>query len=232
MNQAIEVWKDGRYERKTVVEDQYLDHLRRWAYDSRLGFRPAFPDRTVQSLYFDSHSLDDLDDGLSGASSRRKVRLRWYGEDSDATAATLEVKCKHNELGIKLSHPIALPAPLNEIELESLSRIIARQLPAEIAPHCESSSVPTIQLRYRREYMVSADGRVRVTFDRDIRVYDQLGCSRLNSRRASPFPEIVVMEVKYAAEDNEEVLTRLEHLPTRMTRLSKYSIGQQVLLGV
>ena len=80
--------------------------------------------------------------------------------------------------------------------------------------------------------MGSADGRVRVTFDRDIRVYEQLGYSRLNSRHSSPFPEIVVMEVKYAAEENEEVLTRLEHLPTRMTRLSKYSIGQQVLLGV
>jgi hypothetical protein len=226
-----DLWQNARYERKYVVNEVHIDALRGWAEQSRLAFRHAFPERIVQSIYFDSPALDDLQDGLSGAGDRRRVRLRWYGEACDVPRAVLEIKCKQNTLGIKLSHEIELPAPLDRVELSALPRIIARRIPDELGPHLESASQPTIALRYRREYMVSADGRIRVTFDREIRSYDQQGYARLNTRHATPFPPAVVMELKYPAE-HSEVPSLLDHLPTRMSRFSKYTIGQQALLGV
>ena len=39
----------------------------------------TFPNRTINSLYFDTASLNDYHDSEEGTVPRQKIRLRWYG---------------------------------------------------------------------------------------------------------------------------------------------------------
>ena len=41
-------------------------------------FRKLYKNRTVNSIYFDTHNLDCLWDNINGFSNRYKYRVRWY----------------------------------------------------------------------------------------------------------------------------------------------------------
>jgi SPX domain protein involved in polyphosphate accumulation len=226
------IWHDERHERKCVLAAADYDLLTSWIDRQEMAFRRTYPQRVVQSLYFDSHSLDDFGDTLSGVGDRKKVRLRWYGGDCRVRQAVLEVKCKRNMLGVKLSYPMDLPAPLSSINLELLVKLIAQRLPEEVRAGVEYANQAVALVEYKREYFASWDQRVRITLDRDLRVYDQLDSGHINDARVSPLPELAVLELKYAAEIDHEVRASLEALPHRLSRFSKYSIGVQRLLGV
>jgi hypothetical protein len=227
-----DAWQNARFERKCVVEAEHYDWLACWVDERTLAFRRAFPGRVVQSLYFDSGSLDGLGDNLSGVGERQKIRLRWYGTSSAIERAALEVKCKRNQLGIKLSYPIELPAPLAQLSFGELTRSVSRQLPEDARSLVERASRTVVKTRYWREYRVSGDGRVRATIDRDIRVYDQSEYTRINDVRPVPFPDLVVLELKYDSSLDSEVRAALGPLPRRLARFSKYAVGVQAILGV
>lgn len=227
-----DAWQRARFERKCVVEAEHYDWLACWVEERALAFRHAFPGRIVQSLYLDSGGLDDLGDNLGGVAQRQKIRLRWYGASSAIERAALEVKCKRSQLGIKLSYPIELPAPLDELSFPELTRSISGQLPEDARSLVERASRAVVKTRYWREYLVSGDGRVRATIDRDIRVYDQSEYTRVNDVRPVPFPDLVVLELKYDSLLDSEVRAALGPLPRRLVRFSKYAVGVQTILGV
>ncbi len=221
-----------RFERKCVADANREHELRLWIEQQRAAFRVAYPTRVVQSLYFDSAELESFGEALSGVSARQKTRLRWYGEDSSVERAVLEAKHKHNEFGWKETFEIQLPVPLTEMTLSSLAVVVAAQLPETRRTLLERGEAPVALIRYRREYYVSADHRIRATLDCDIRVFDQWGSPRLNFWRPTSFPPVSILELKYDAGLDREVRDRLESLPTRLSRFSKYSVGVQSLLGV
>jgi len=227
-----EIWHDERYERKCVAQVEDHGILTGWIRRQTMAFQRAYPDRMVRSLYFDSPSLDDLGDTLSGVGERRKVRFRWYGERTDVESGVLEIKCKRHSLGVKLSYPIVLPEPLSSLSLDALVMIIARQLPESVRPDVEHASQVVALIQYKREYFVSWDKLVRVTLDRDVRIYDQLDRTQINANIQTACPDVAVLELKYAADLDVDVRNSLEALPQRLSRFSKYSTGVQAMLGV
>lgn len=228
--EAPDPWDDARWERKCALHLQWVDELLIWIDQQPYAFGRAFPNRTVRSLYFDSAMLDDFVENLAGTSVRKKLRLRWY--DDDSRRATLEVKSKRNQLGVKHSFKIELPQPLEDLEFTDLPGILAAQLPEHALPLLTRGAVPAALITYDRRYFVSADGRIRVTLDENIQTWEQLGCRRLNDRRPDAFPHVVVLEIKYAAEFDSELRSMLGFLPGRISRFSKYAIGLQALLDV
>lgn len=233
MSDAYEdLWAAARWERKCVVPSEQIDSLRVWVDEQPLAFRTAYPSRTVRSLYFDSALLDDFQLNVSGVSDRKKLRLRWYGDSSDVQRATLEVKAKRNQLGIKHAWPVEFDRPLSRIPLMELGDQMAPQIPVEARLLLERGGIPSALIVYDRDYFVSADGRVRITLDHDIDVYEQIGAPELNHSRADVFPEVMVLELKYPGDMDTEVRALLGYLPGRLSRFSKYAIGIQTLMDV
>ena len=41
-------------------------------------FKKTFPERVVNSIYFDTDIYQDVWDNINGFGNRKKIRLRWY----------------------------------------------------------------------------------------------------------------------------------------------------------
>ena len=61
---------------------------------SKFAFRKPFPDRQINSIYFDDFSFSSFEDSIEGNCLRTKTRLRWYGSKNDEVSAILELKKK------------------------------------------------------------------------------------------------------------------------------------------
>ena len=58
------------------------------------GFRPLYPSRVVQSVYFDTHGGRAVAENIAGISDRHKLRFRWYGPDAKVVRGRLERKIR------------------------------------------------------------------------------------------------------------------------------------------
>ena len=92
---------DLRYEIKFVVPITESYRLTAWVREHTAAFGIAYPPRRVNNVYYDSYGLATYEENLSGVSERTKIRLRWYGADSERLSGKLELKMKRNRLGWK-----------------------------------------------------------------------------------------------------------------------------------
>ena len=54
----------------------------------RKDFKKLFPEREVNSCYFDTYNFDLFRLSLDGIYPRKKVRLRWYNNNQDKSKAS------------------------------------------------------------------------------------------------------------------------------------------------
>ena len=206
------IGQDYRYERKLRI--QLVDKT--WVYQlvslHPAGFRPLFSDRVVNNLYFDTLDFSAYHQNVSGANVRRKVRLRWYGQQrAELSQPVLEVKAKQSDLGYKLRYP------QQDMSWEQLPDWIAGS--SLLSDH---GLTPVLLNTYNRSYLSCYSGKFRLTLDTGIQysVY----------RRGTPphfslQDEAVIIELKYAAEDDDEACQLLNWFPFRQTKNSKYVNG-------
>ena len=71
--------KGHRYEIKFILDNAKLSEIYQWIKDSTF-MKKSFPDRKVNSLYFDDENYSCVRDNLAGISDRKKMRFRWYGQ--------------------------------------------------------------------------------------------------------------------------------------------------------
>lgn len=178
------------------------------------SFSKAFPDRIVNNIYFDSADFLFFHENVNGAPDRKKMRLRWYGEDSLlASKSMLEIKNKRNQLGWKDSFSFDTQG-INS--LDNLSQKINHLNNFEIA------LLPALQNRYKRSYYVSHDGLFRITVD-------------YNQEFAIPTIDNVylptnkrfnnLVELKFEEEDWKHSSDITNYIPYRQTKNSKYVNG-------
>ena len=74
--------------------------------------QPLYPSRVINSLYYDTHSLSMFHDSEEGLLPRKKVRIRWYDDISQAKKeekiTSFEGRFKkmsHTNISSKLSLP-------------------------------------------------------------------------------------------------------------------------------
>jgi VTC domain len=216
-------WADARLELKSVVPEKSFAGVAAWIKARPETFRVAFPDRTVNNVYMDTPALDSWADNVAGLSARVKVRLRWYGPEPTPSPGQLEVKLKRNKLGLKLN----FDAPIEPVgtRWSSILRNLRDCLVPEGAKWLSLHSDPVLLNRYVRRYLVSNDGKLRVTFDFDHEVRDQRHSSVVNLRPVRRLTRYVVVEVKCAATDATSASRMLASFPARLSRFSKYSQG-------
>ena len=117
----------ARHEIKFVTSPLSMLWIENWVRSHPAGFFEPYPSRQVNNVYFDGFGLGAYQENLSGASSRDKVRLRWYGEVEDAESGVIEVKRRRSGLGWKLSFDTG------SIFLEAHKQNAATGLPAQDA---------------------------------------------------------------------------------------------------
>ena len=214
-----------RYELKLAGEVHLYEEVRALLRLHSGGLSPIYHPRRVQSLYFDTSSDEALGDNLAGISHREKVRLRWYGDGVVSVSGRLEKKVRENMQGWK---------ELGEVEgVFSIEGARRAELKAAIAAATSpewrellSRDLEIVQwITYEREYFATADARVRVTMDRDLRTWDQRFSPRVSQKWKTPTPDLMIIECKVAPEDLNRVEGLLESLPVSVDKCSKFVIA-------
>jgi SPX domain protein involved in polyphosphate accumulation len=221
-----------RYERKFAIASSSLAEVEHHVRHHPVLFFQEYAPRTVNNIYLDTPDLRNYRHNVDGHSQRAKLRARWYGQLFGAVPrAVLERKCKHGHLGTKQSVHLA---PF-ELGPQASALSVRRWLEASRLPenlHQENLQVePTLVNQYRRQYFRSSDRQVRLTVDSQLLF---LRFQRhLNSFLARvEVPALIVLELKYSDAANEAAARVANHLPFRMTRMSKYIFGLQAVGAV
>jgi hypothetical protein len=214
-----------RFELKISLEPHQLSQARSWLWLNPAGFRTAYPPRFVNSLYFDTPELANLNDNLAGTSLRQKIRLRWYDDLTDElNSPILELKYKKNRMGGKKR--LELPLTLNLSERWALIlRTLLAQVPAEWQAYLATNTQPTLIVRYRREYYATADGRIRATLDSDQQAFSQRLTVRPNRDRPLNLANHPVIELKAGLSEEARLQDITANLPLTHSRNSKYVNG-------
>jgi len=213
-----------RYELKLASDEAGYPELKMALRLHRAGIRTLYPTRVVQSLYLDTTYGRALQENLGGISEREKIRLRWYGDESRTVAGVLERKGRVNSLGWKEVLPLPAKLALAGQERRRFVRELARLTDARWRAHLATLE-PVQWVRYRREYLTSADLRVRLTLDRELFFSDQRPLARISDAERAPRPRLLVLELKCGPEDLDGARTILEDLPVPLGRCSKFALA-------
>jgi hypothetical protein len=189
-------------------------------------FLPAFPDRYVNSIYFDSGNLCSYMDGAIDAEERGKYRVRWYGKSfKDAHKPILEFKAKKNYFGSKIRFP--LPAFNFENLLPAqTTRALLKDSDVPLAiKNLLAGYKPVLLNRYLRSYFKAPFNNIMITVDRDVLV----SSSRVGKNPRWRRLRDTVVEMKYPPNLEKEAREIMSLLPFRLTKNSKFMLGIETL---
>lgn len=224
--------EDVRLEIKFAAYDVHIYTILNWIALHSAAFRVPHPDRRINNVYFDTHGYAGYIQNLSGASSRVKVRYRWYGDSREPAPGGLEVKCKRNYLGWKRRFHTPHLQVNPEHDWRTIRSLLIGQLSAEGRTWLETYPVPVLINRYSRKYFVSGDDKVRVTIDSGQAVWDQRFKAMPNYRRRAALPATLVAEFKFDRKDRDLASELIQTMPIRVSRHSKYMNGVRAIAGV
>ncbi len=222
---------ETRCEIKFVAPELEYHRLLHWLSQHPYCFYQEYPDRQVNNIYFDSLDFQSYKDNISGASSRLKVRYRWYGSSVEPAQGALEIKCKRNQYSWKLIYDFKNTIDLGEGDWPQIRKALSRHLPSEAKKWVDTHPVPILLNRYQRKYFRCKHEKIRVTLDTVIRVYDQTRKPYPNLTFQTNMPRIFVMEVKFPRELRNKASEIIRDIPIRVSRHSKYICGFHSING-
>jgi len=209
-----------------AVKRQELDHtLRRvLAQDPHNG-----PDGyRIRSLYFDTLDDDDFRDKDSGVETRRKLRLRTYGPDTDFAMLEMKQKQGDNQLkrSLRLSREDAIALTRGRYEvLLRYSEPFAAECYSLMVTRCYR---PRGIVEYRRRAYIAKENRIRITFDDQIRATESsFDLFDPNLTQSCVFsPGLTVLEVKYNGFLLSYIKNLLRLCNESQTSVSKYNLSR------
>jgi hypothetical protein len=214
-----------RYEIKFVLNEMSLSKFLSWAY-LNTSLRITYPERKVNSLYFDDTNYSSVRDNLAGITDRLKTRLRWYGvaEGQKIGIPLLEQKIKNGRMGKKISIPIYnLEETLLGYNFASMIDNIKEELPSN---HLASKEylIPALYVSYLRQYYEDSNG-LRVTIDNNIKFKGQLTLNESLEDLEQVSYKGVIVEFKFEPPIKNYVAELIRSLNLTPVRNSKYLTG-------
>lgn len=171
------------------------------------GMVRLYESRKIRSLYFDSRNLGMFNDSEEGILPRKKVRVRYYNDESkfsfEKKISSIEGRYKQTK---SLKHLSCVSDLLNEKFFDNQYGLIT----------------PSLLVNYDRAYFSFKS--MRITFDCNISYsahYDRF-------KKISRDPENVV-EIKVLPNVPEDYI--FSHVPYATSRFSKYSRGLLICSG-
>lgn len=222
---------DLRYELKLASQEASYERLRMALHLLPEGVRTLHPTRWVQSVYLDTPFGRALEENLAGISHREKLRFRWYGEEATGVRGVLERKVRENALGWKETCALEGALDVEGVERRRFLGALRDGLPANWAQQVAHGLEPVQWIRYRRDYLTSACGRVRLTVDRDLSSADQRPRARLSFAHPTPVPRLTVLELKCNPDDIDVARGIVDRLTLPIDRCSKFVLASDATHG-
>lgn len=224
-----------RYELKSVYPFRKYGDVLNTLFSSRFLIKEIYHERFINNIYFDTLGYSDYLANLHSEPNRKKYRIRWYGELKGAVKRPmLELKYKKGMTGGKK----ALPLPEYAFGERFSYAAYASSLRGSFRNDGEAGFLtdellqrdPVLVNRYARRYFLTADGKFRITLDRDMWFYSYPMALRMQDYRFGTRAPNMVMEVKFESADAEGAGALLNDLKFRAGRNSKYINGMNALL--
>jgi hypothetical protein len=193
--------------------------------------RISYRNRTsrVKSLYFDDARLSACHENLDGSSRRAKLRLRWYDAEFPRGELFLEIKRRVGQATTKERHRVDLADSFESVSTRETVNALSRALPRQQKEALLSRPDPIVIVEYERSYFEAEGGAVRITLDRDLVFYSQVGRLRPTRRFPVRAPDALIVEAKTTGDREEAVGEILHPLAPRVTRSSKYVLACQAI---
>ena len=176
-------------------------------------FKKTFPQRLVNSIYFDTDIYQDVWDNINGFGNRKKIRLRWY-DNIKNSKVFVEEKKKINFITKKKVQKIGvfknfenLMSFVNNNEFKKINTILNKKINLK----------KTLLIRYQRNYYELPNKKLRVTVDNDLTIFQKY---------PSQFIKIdkTIVELKYDVKNSNFVNLFIKNnfLNNRNQKFSKY----------
>lgn len=217
---------DGfRYEKKYLIEGMSAKDVITALKRHPSMFSELYPARYVNNIYLDTPLLSDYFSNVNGNRSRKKVRVRWYHDlFRQVDDALLEFKLKAGEVGSKEQYPFpsfAANESLTECKFRNI--VTASGLPSGIKQRLRGLEF-AIMNRYQRWYFATPGKEFRATVDANLEFY-HLGKLQNRFKKSYKEQNYLVLEIKYAINNDHGFHRVSSALPFRITRSSKYIAG-------
>lgn len=219
-----------RYERKFLISEISREEVEEVIKKNPGIFKVSYPERIINNIYFDSYKMDDFSNSVDGASERKKIRIRWYGDTfKSEKTAFLEIKKREGLLCKKFSYQLDPFHFRENISKEEIFDIVENSHLPEIL----KEEVKTLQIilinRYKRKYFHPfLDKNISLTIDWNLEFFYPLylrGCIPEKWGRNN----LTIVEIKYPPEKEEIVQKISQFFPFRLSRSSKYVLGVEKL---
>ena len=172
-----------------------------------LGMTQIYKPRIVNSTYFDTDNLDMFFNSEEGILPRKKIRVRWYNNESNFTLEKKisSVEGRHKTTK-KLNDVINEREILDKMYFDTQYGIVT----------------PTLNVSYHRSYFTFKS--MRITFDQQITYKTK----KMSFRKVHLDPERVI-EIKIPANCPDDYIE--SQIPLATSRFSKFSRGLLLCYG-
>jgi len=214
-----------RYERKFIIPNSSLIEAKNFLKLHPAIFSEIYHTRSVNNIYLDTIEFKNYFDNINGISSRKKYRIRWYGDlFNKILKPYLEIKIKHGALGRKKIYPLDSFIFDNKFNINALKSVFNNsELPEDLLAQLAILK-PVLVNRYLRKYYQSKDKKYRITLDSELKYY-RFNLHHNNFFIYSKDLEKIVLEMKYSIVDEPYAQDLSSYIPFRVDKNSKYVNG-------
>tara|TARA_B100001741_G_C16362093_1_gene509142 strand:- start:57 stop:707 length:651 start_codon:yes stop_codon:yes gene_type:complete len=204
-----------RYERKFILNNNYsVDKIESFFLKSKFNFMKQYDDRYVNSIYFDDKNLKSIRENLDGVSSKKKMRLRWYGEKNLIVNPNFEIKFKKGYLNTKKIFSLKkFSVIFSEKNLDFIYLSLLKKFNFLKNLRIVSST------HYKRKYFISKNNKIRATADTEVFYKNLLEFDNFDLCKKDLRP---IVEIKYDKTNDNYVRNNLKNLTLRFAKNSKY----------
>ena len=163
-----------------------------------------FPNRTINSLYFDTASLNDYHDSEEGTVPRKKIRVRWYGTSRFEGVATGTLETKKTLSNHREKTSVSIKGITQEEILSLVNNLRGEKL------------IPVVVVTYQRQYFQNKKHH-RFTLDSKI-VYSNISRTFKYLNRTFDYTNILELKIN----TNVDSSIAMNGYADLQTRFSKY----------
>tara|TARA_Y100001970_G_scaffold288207_1_gene414893 strand:- start:1024 stop:1698 length:675 start_codon:yes stop_codon:yes gene_type:complete len=209
--------KINRFERKWIFKSENHLALINTLLRSEFFFTNQYPQRKVNSIYFDDDNFSSIKENLNGVSNKRKIRIRWYGVEKELIKPQLEIKGKKGSETRKRNYSIN---ELNNLKFSDLKNIEKIKNLVNVKIKLKKIIYPVLSTHYDRQYFISNNNKIRATVDYNIQSVYLKNISQINI--VKNFSKVCILELKYPTKLDRYVREKLKNITLRLSKNSKF----------
>ena len=209
--------KINRFERKWIFKSENYLALINTLLRSDLFFTNQYPQRKVNSIYFDDTNFSSIRENLNGVSDKKKIRIRWYGIEKKLIKPQLEIKGKKGSETRKRNYSIN---ELNNLKFSDLKNIEKIKNLVNSKIKLKKIIYPVLSTHYDRQYFISNNSKIRATVDYNMQSVYLKNISQI--KIVKNFSKVCILELKYPTRLDLYVRRKLKNITLRLSKNSKF----------